>query len=310
MATTDTTQRRGLANAPATTSPRQGRPRGGGPSGGAAVVVVALALAAPAAVAAPLTGQFSSPMGPLAITESADGAVTGRIVDPKNVCGLPKGSVVLNGTRLDDSVAGTLKTCRLITDTCAGFVEGDAILLITRSGTQLSGTAHFDVGACKTPVGEAISMKKLGVKPPPPKGPAPPKPDPQKAEALLAEAMPLIHSGQAEEARKRCQEATTIDPSASQAFNCIGITYFLRERYDEALEQYKKALETNPANRDVYYNIGCIYAVQNKVQESLDYLKLALLNGYVDTNTLATDADLKNLHGNPEFEKLKAGQID
>jgi hypothetical protein len=310
MTTTDHTQRTGPANAPAATSARRDGPRRPARARAGAGLVAVFALAAGAAEAAPLSGQFSSPMGPLAVSESADGAVTGRIVDPKNVCGLPKGTAVLNGTRLDDSVAGTLKTCRLITDTCAGFVEGDAILLITRSGTQLSGTAHFDAGACKTPIGEAISMKKLGVKPPPPKGPAPPKPDPQKAEALLAEAMPLIHSGQAEEARKRCQEATTLDPSASQAFNCIGITYFLRERYDEALEQYKKALETNPANRDVYYNIGCIYAVQNKIQESLDYLKLALLNGYVDTHTLASDADLKNLHGHPEFEKLKAGQMD
>lgn len=257
-----------------------------------------------------LSGQFSSPMGPLAVTETADGTVTGRITDPKNVCGLPKGDVVLNGTRLDDSVAGTLKTCRLITDTCAGFIQGDTILLITRNGTQLSGTAHFDVGACKTPVGEAISMKKLGAKPPPSTSSKPPTADPKRAEVLLAEAMPLIQSGQAEEARKRCQEATQVDPGSSQAYNCLGITYFLRERYEEALEQYKKALEANPANRDVYYNIGCIYAVQNKVQESLDYLKLALLNGYVDNHTLATDADLKNLHGNPSFEKLKAGQMD
>jgi tetratricopeptide (TPR) repeat protein len=206
-------------------------------------------------------------------------------------------------------VAGTLKTCRLITDTCAGFIEGDAILLITRGGAQLSGTAHFEAGACKTPMGEAISLKKLGGKPAAPPQPKPPQ-DTKKAQALLTEALPLIQSGQAEEARKRCQEAAQIEPGYSQAYNCVGITFFLRERYDEALDQYKKALEADPANRDVYYNMGCIYSVQNKVQEALDYLKLALLNGYIDTHTLATDADLKNLHGNPVFEKLKAGQFE
>jgi tetratricopeptide (TPR) repeat protein len=247
-------------------------------------------------------------MGPLQLSESADGTVVGKITDPKNPCGLPKGTVVLNGARLDDSVAGTLKTCKLITDTCAGFVDGDAILLITRGGGLLSGTAHFDVGACKTPMGgDAVTLKKLGGPPPPPK---PKVNNRARAESLVVEAAPFIKSGEAEEARKRCEESAKLDPAYSQAFYCLGVTYYLRERYEEALEQYKLALEADPANHDVYYNIGCVFAVQGKTADALEYLKLALMNAYVDTQTLSTDADLKSLHGNPIFEKLKQGQFD
>src|SRR5688572_12041171 len=92
-----------------------------------------------AAQAAPLAGTFSSPLGNIAIKEGADGGVVGTVLDPKNPCGFPKGTSVLNGFRLDDSVAGTFKACKIMTDTCAGTLEGDAVLLITRSGALLSG---------------------------------------------------------------------------------------------------------------------------------------------------------------------------
>jgi hypothetical protein len=259
--------------------------------------------------AAPLVGVFVSTMGLVKVSEAADGSVTGVMTDPKNPCGIPTGTVVLSGARLDDSVAGTLKTCKFAGDGCDGMLEGETILLITRGGAQLSGTAHFEAGSCKTPLGEAITMKKQGA----PKPPAPPKPkqtDQQRAEALAREAQPLLQSGNAEEARKKCQEAVKIDPAFSQGYTCVGVSYYLRDRFDEALEQYKKALEADPANRDVYYNIGCVHAVQGRITEALDYLKLALLNGYVDVHTLASDSDLKNLNGNPIFEQLKTGRLE
>ncbi len=258
--------------------------------------------------AAPLAGTFSSPLGNLAIKETPDGTVAGSVLDPTNLCGFRKGTVVLNGFRLDESVAGTFKGCKIIAENCAGPIDGDIILLVTRGGGLLSGTVHLESKGCKTPLnGDAVVLRKAGGKPPPPR---PPVADRGKAEALAKEAMPMIMSGEAEEARKRCQEAVKIDPQFSQGYTCVGITYFLRERYDEAFEQYKLALEADPANRDVYYNMACIYAVQNKVEDALSYLKLAVLNGYIDLKTLNTDSDLKNLHGNPVFEKLKQGMIE
>ncbi|MBM4282200.1 MAG: tetratricopeptide repeat protein, partial [Deltaproteobacteria bacterium] len=235
--------------------------------------------------------------------------VTGTITDPKNPCGLPKGTVVLSGARLDDSVAGTLKTCKFAGAGCSGLIEGETILLVTKGGAQLSGTAHFEAGTCKTPLGQSITLKKPALA----KAALPPKPkvtDLQRAETLAREAQPLLQSGNAEEARKKCQEAVKIDPGFSQGYTCVGVSFYLRERYEEALEQYKKALEADPGNRDVYYNIGCVHVIQGRTAEALDYLRLALLNGYVDVQTLANDSDLKSLNGNAAFEKLKAGELD
>lgn len=269
-----------------------------------------VALASLPGLAAPLGGTFSSPVGPLAIKENADGDVIGTILDAKNPCGFDKGTPVLKGFRLDESVTGTFKACK-VGDGCTGALEGDTILLITKAGALLSGAVHLEAGgACKTPLnGDSLTFRKAGNK-----AAAAPPPPPVKsrsgAEELAKQAHPLIMSGDAEGARKLCQDAVKLDPNFSQGYTCIGITFFMRDRYDETFEQYKLALEADPSNHDVYYNMACIYAVQNKIEQSLDYLKLSVLNGYIDLKTLSSDSDLKNLAGNPTFEKLKLGQMD
>jgi hypothetical protein len=275
-------------------------------------VVLGALLAAPA-IAGPLKGKFTSPLGPLDVKESADGTVTGSITNAKNACNFPVGTKVLNGTRLDDScVAGTFTACKIITDTCAGIIKGDAILLVAQNGGLLSGTIHLDGKGCKTPfTGESLVLKKsVAAAPKPPPPPKPVKVVAADIDALLSQAQTLINNGEAEEARKKCTEASNLDPARSQAYVCIGVTYYQRERYDEAFEYYAKAIEADPTNPDTYYNMGCVYAITGKTEEAIQYLRLAVLNGYIDLKTLIDDGDLKKLHGNPAFEKLKAGELE
>ena len=273
----------------------------------AGAFVVCSALCSAGAHAAPMSGTFATPLGTIALSEK-DSIVTGKVVDAKNTCGLEKGHVVLDGSRLDDSITGTLSACR-VGDGCGGKVEGAVMLLITRNGGTLSGA-----GKCKTPIeGDGITFKKLQGKPK--SGdtqPARPKGNVRaRAEALAREAMALVTAdeGNAEEARSKLTEAVTIDPTYSEGFVGLGVTYFVRDRYDEALNEYKRALEANPSNGDAYYNTACVYAVKGDVEQALRYLRIALLNGYVQLETLGTDNDLKNLHGNPVFEKMKTGQL-
>ncbi|MCC7072973.1 MAG: hypothetical protein IT383_16740, partial [Deltaproteobacteria bacterium] len=82
------------------------------------------------AAATALTGSYSSPLGQLSLVEK-DGTVTARIADAKNNrCGLAKGTVVLEGSRLDDSVVGTFTACK-VGDGCSGPASGSAMLLVT-----------------------------------------------------------------------------------------------------------------------------------------------------------------------------------
>lgn len=275
-------------------------------------VLVFSSLLSAGAVAAPLAGVFSSPLGTVSVSEK-DGTVLGKIVDgKKNPCGYPKGTVVLEGSRLDDSIVGTLHACKIITETCAGPIDGAAMLLITRGGSVISGAVHLEAGACVTPLkGDSLVFKKAGGK----KVAVDAKTAGtvrQRAEALAGEAKKLMdeNGGNQEGARAKLQEAVQIDPSYAEGYIGVGVTYYARERYDEALEWYKKAIEANPANGDAYYNTGCIYALKGDKEQALRYLRIALLNGYVQLASLQADPDLKSFEGDPAFEKLKGGATD
>ncbi len=276
-----------------------------------------IAVSAGSAIAAPLAGTFSTPLGAVAITET-NGNVIGKIVDgKKNACGFPKGTVVLEGSRLDDSVVGTLHACKVVSDACAGPLDGAAMLLITRSGAVMSGAVHLEAGTCTTPLkGDSVVFRKGAEKKPAvsnaatdaKKGGTPR----QRAEAVAVEGNKVMNEneGNAELARAKFQEAVQIDPTYSEGYIGVGVTYYARERYDEALDWYKKALEANPANGDAYYNTGCVYALKGDKEQALRYLKIALLNGYVQLDSLAKDPDLKKLEGDPAFEKMKTGVTD
>jgi hypothetical protein len=263
------------------------------------------------AIAGPLSGTFSSPMGSVAVSES-DGNVKAVIADKKNPCNLPKGAVVLEGSRLDDSVVGTLHSCKL-GDGCAGPVEGAAMLLITRSGAAISGAVHLDAGKqCTTPLkGDSVAFKRGGSTSTAPKVDAKAKGTPrERALALAKDAAALKDQGDAEGARAKFQEAVQTDPTYAEGYIGVGVTFYMRERYDEAIDWYKKAIDANPAVADSYYNMACVYALRGDKPQALRYLRISLMNGYVQLNTFADDPDLKSLKDDPTFEKYKKGQFD
>ncbi len=274
-----------------------------------ATLLISGVTAAAPAIAGPLSGTFSSPLGRVAVREKG-GIVTGTIAEKKNPCGFPKGQKVLDGSRLDDSIVGTLHACKVGTG-CSGPVQGAAMLLITHGGAALSGAVHLETGKCETPLkGDSVAFRKsarAGHAASVSKGSGTPR---QRAEKLAAEANATLkeNDGDAEAARAKFIEATKVDPNYAEGYIGVGVTYYARERYDEALDWYKKAIEANPAIGDAYYNIACVYALKGDTAQALRYLRIALLNGYVQLNTLQSDPDLKSLQGNPTFEKYKTGQ--
>jgi Flp pilus assembly protein TadD len=133
--------------------------------------------------------------------------------------------------------------------------------------------------------------------------------DRKAAEKLAIDGVGLMQTGKIEEARALFEQATEIDPSYAEGWTLVGVTFYQRDRYDEALDMYKRALEANPGHHDAYYNIACIYARTDEKEKAFSYLQIALLNGYVDVNTISDDPDLKSLEGDERFAKLKAGDF-
>ena len=72
--------------------------------------------------------------------------------------------------------------------------------------------------------------------------------------AKMKEASSFLQNGEAERARALFKEVTAAAKGASglstldhaNAYNGLGVTFYLRERYDEAMENYKKAVQIDP----------------------------------------------------------------
>ncbi|MCP4501560.1 MAG: tetratricopeptide repeat protein [Deltaproteobacteria bacterium] len=309
-------------------------------------------------VDAKVRGTYRSPMGKLIVKERG-GVITGRIKG-ENPCGFKKGKVIFEGTRLDDSLTGTVTSCK-IGKGCKGSVSGMMMLLISRSGKTFTGAVHLESGSCKTPVGdEGFTVKKIRT----------PKKSSKKTEkvakkpknnanekgnsssskgsetqqkngshadnedqtdnqnggeespsasddvdeaaaiVLFKEGARLLEENKVEEAREAFQAAAEKNPELAKAHAGVGVTYYIRGRYDDTLDAYKHALEANPADGDTYYNMACVYALQKNHDQALNYLRIAALNGFVDWHVFDKDDDLKSLRGDPRFEKLRQGNLD
>lgn len=272
-------------------------------------------------------GVYESPYGKLLLREK-DGEVTGVSVEGGGPCAFPKGYVLLEGNRLDDNVTGIWSSCQ-VGPGCADKTKGWVMLLVTKSGAVLSGATHLEVSpGCRTPIpSEALSLHRIALSLPTAKPitkaqpttkrpaakasgrPAASAQSRKAAEAIAAQAAVLLERGAIEGAREKFREAVGVDPQYSEGYVGIGVTYYMRDRYDEALEFYKKSLEANPGNRDAYYNTACVYALKGDRDQALRYLKIAVLNGYISLDTLNEDPDLKSLRDDPEFKQLATGGL-
>lgn len=257
-----------------------------------------------------VSGVFSSPVGTLNVSEKK-GVLIARAATSKGPCAFKKGTVVFRGERLDDSFTGDFKLCKTGPASCQGTVDGFAMLLVVDEGRGLSGAVHVDKGACKTPMpADGVTMSwKRDFKRRAPK----PKPEPKvatpdmraQAEALAREGQAFAQRGMAERARDKFRAALDIWPDYAQGFVGIGVTYYMRERYAEAEKFYKLAIAIDPDTTDAYYNLGCLRALAGDKEQALRYLTIAMMNGYVEIETLSVDTDLKSLHGDPQFEALR-----
>jgi tetratricopeptide (TPR) repeat protein len=127
---------------------------------------------------------------------------------------------------------------------------------------------------------------------------------PEKAVTLYLDALARHREGSLQAAKELYEAAVEISPDLASAWNNLGTIYIAERNYVGALTVLQRALRTKPSHADPYYNLACLYALQQNVARSLSYLKKAVsVDGEVRKWAL-TDADLKNLHGHAEYERL------
>ncbi len=125
------------------------------------------------------------------------------------------------------------------------------------------------------------------------------------AQAVMRDAQNYMTEGRFEQARQRFLDAIEKDPTVSEAYNGVGVTYYARNQHGEALDWYKRALAVDPDLGDAYYNIACLHAVKGEKEAAFRFLTLAVRNGYTTDEALDDDHDLDALRADPRFAKLK-----
>ncbi len=300
---------------------------------------LALALAASAARAGSVEGEYASPLGRVRIV--LDGAgYRGTLAERSATCGFAAGEEILRATLLDDSLAGQLRVC-LSGPRCRAAEEGASVVLLA-GPAGLSGAAHVAAAGCTTPLGRRGGLRLARIAGPgstdaPPTSSASPAPatpitpastsaasppaarsQPKtsatptaargrgEARALLREGRALLDEGRFETARARFLAAVEVAPDVPEAYNGVGVTFRMRNALGEAIAWYKRALSVDPDFGDAYYNMACVYAQQGRADLALRYLQIAALNGYASGEGLDVDPDLEPLRDRAEYRALRS----
>lgn len=77
-----------------------------------------------------------------------------------------------------------------------------------------------------------------------------------------------------ERAIVKYQEVIALEPTASNAYNNLGLSYYYLGRLDEAIEAYKKAIDLEPIVAFFHDNLGDVYYKKAKFNEAIAQWRL------------------------------------
>jgi eukaryotic-like serine/threonine-protein kinase len=87
----------------------------------------------------------------------------------------------------------------------------------------------------------------------------------------------------------------------------LGLSLAHTHRYAEAKASFREVIDKvgDTSERfDIWYDFACVAGVANQAGDAIEFLREAVTRGYTDTDRLMEDSDLKDLHANPEFQRL------
>jgi tetratricopeptide (TPR) repeat protein len=61
------------------------------------------------------------------------------------------------------------------------------------------------------------------------------------------------------ESKKELQRATRLDPDFGDAFNNLGVVFYLQRKFSSAIKDYEKAIKLRPDSASYYSNLGAAY---------------------------------------------------
>jgi tetratricopeptide (TPR) repeat protein len=61
------------------------------------------------------------------------------------------------------------------------------------------------------------------------------------------------------ESRKELERATHLNPGFGDAYNNLGVVFYLQKKYENAIKSYEKAIKVRPDSASYYSNLGAAY---------------------------------------------------
>jgi tetratricopeptide (TPR) repeat protein len=102
-------------------------------------------------------------------------------------------------------------------------------------------------------------------------------------------------------------DAILLDPTRSDFYNGMGLTYYRMENHEQALRFFREATRIDPNDATAMYNGACVLSKLGRVTESLGALQEALALDPRLADHARSDKDFNNLTANPEFNRLLGG---
>jgi tetratricopeptide (TPR) repeat protein len=96
----------------------------------------------------------------------------------------------------------------------------------------------------------------------------------------------------------------TRDPNYVEVLTNLGDLFAQKGCHRRALQVDLRLVQLQPSNEMAMYNLACSYALLRQKFEALESLRRAVMLGYSDLDYLLNDADLRSLHGHPEFQRI------
>jgi tetratricopeptide (TPR) repeat protein len=82
---------------------------------------------------------------------------------------------------------------------------------------------------------------------------------PNDAQIFNKSAITELFLQRFKESKKDLERATHLDPRFGDAYNNLGVVFYLQRKYDNAIKQYEKAIKTRPDSASYYSNLGAAY---------------------------------------------------
>lgn len=126
----------------------------------------------------------------------------------------------------------------------------------------------------------------------------------ENVEGIYDKARAFHKIGRFRDAKRLYQQVLNADPKSVDALNNIGVIYLHEKNYNAAQTNFKRAIRLDPKNVDPHYNLACVYSLKGDTEQGISFLKKACSLDTAAKNWAATDNDLENLRGMPEFENI------